>query len=53
MKELCLLNLVYDVTPACLVTALITELSIIPTTSVPVILRYLPSFFLRTGTVTF
>jgi translation initiation factor eIF-2B subunit delta len=30
---------VYDVTPAALVTAVITELSVIPTTSVPVILR--------------
>ncbi len=38
-KSLCLLNLVYDVTPAALVTAVITELSVIPTTSVPVILR--------------
>jgi len=34
-----LLNLVYDVTPASMVSAVITELSVIPTTSVPVILR--------------
>jgi len=34
-----LLNLVYDITPASLVSALITELSVLPTTSVPVILR--------------
>lgn len=39
LESLCLLNLVYDLTPASLVTAVITELSVIPTTSVPVILR--------------
>jgi len=39
LSSLHLLNLVYDVTPASLVTAVITELSVIPTTSVPVILR--------------
>lgn len=38
-SSLCLLNLMYDVTPASLVDAVITEISIIPTTSVPVILR--------------
>jgi hypothetical protein len=36
---------VYDVTPAALVTAVITELSVIPTTSVPVILRYTDSIW--------
>jgi len=34
-----LLNLAYDVTPASLVSAVITEISVVPTTSVPVILR--------------
>jgi len=38
-SSLSLLNLMYDVTPASLVDAVITEISIIPTTSVPVILR--------------
>jgi len=38
-SSVCLLNLMYDVTPASLVDAVITEISIIPTTSVPVILR--------------
>lgn len=38
-SSLNLLNLMYDVTPASLVDAVITEISIIPTTSVPVILR--------------
>jgi len=38
-SNLHLLNLAYDVTPASLVTAVITEISVIPTTSVPVILR--------------
>jgi len=37
--SLCLLNLMYDVTPASFVDAVITEISIIPTTSVPVVLR--------------
>ena len=39
LSSLHLLNLVYDVTPASMVSAVITELSVIPTTSVPVILR--------------
>lgn len=38
-KNLRLLNLVYDVLPPNLVTAVVTELGILPTTSVPVILR--------------
>lgn len=33
----------YDVTPADLVTAVVTELAILPCTSVPVILRIKPS----------
>lgn len=39
LKELSLLNLTYDVTPASLVKAIISEISVIPTTSVPVVLR--------------
>jgi len=39
LGSLCLLNLAYDVTPATFVDAVITEISILPTTSVPVILR--------------
>ena len=39
LNSLNLLNLTYDVTPASLVDAIITEISVIPTTSVPVILR--------------
>ncbi|XP_047520062.1 translation initiation factor eIF-2B subunit delta [Pieris napi] len=35
-----LLNLTYDVTPASLVTAVVTELAILPCTSAPVILRF-------------
>lgn len=42
-KSLNLLNLTYDVTPADLVTAVVTELAILPCTSVPVILRIKPS----------
>ncbi len=38
-KSLSLLNLVYDVTPPELVTMVITELGMIPCTSVPVVLR--------------
>lgn len=38
-NSLSLLNLVYDLTPASLVTSIITESSQIPPTSVPVILR--------------
>jgi len=39
MNSLNLLNLVYDITPASLVTSIITESSQIPPTSVPVILK--------------
>ena len=42
-KSLNLLNIMYDVTPANLVTAVVTELAILPCTSVPVILRIKPS----------
>lgn len=42
-KLLNLLNIMYDVTPADLVTAVVTELAILPCTSVPVILRIKPS----------
>lgn len=37
------LTLAYDVTPPELVTAVVTELAILPCTSVPVILRIKPS----------
>lgn len=37
------LNLCYDITPPELVTAVVTELAILPCTSVPVILRIQPS----------
>ncbi|XP_077287404.1 eukaryotic translation initiation factor 2B subunit delta [Arctopsyche grandis] len=36
------LNLIYDVTPPDLVTAVVTELAILPCTSVPVVLRIKP-----------
>nr|CDS18129.1 translation initiation factor eIF 2B subunit [Echinococcus granulosus] len=39
LKNLRLLNLVYDVIPPELVSAVITELGILPTTSIPVVLR--------------
>ena len=39
MKYLYLLNLVYDVTPSNLVDMAITEIGMIPCTSVPVVLR--------------
>jgi len=39
LAGLCLLNLVYDLTPASLVDSVVTEVSEIPPTSVPVILR--------------
>lgn len=39
MDKLSLLNLTYDVTPGELVTAVITELAVLPCTSVPVVLR--------------
>jgi len=38
-SSLCLLNLVYDLTPASLVDSIVTEISEIPPTSVPVVLR--------------
>ncbi|XP_045596084.1 translation initiation factor eIF2B subunit delta isoform X2 [Procambarus clarkii] len=38
-QNLNVVNLVYDVTPACLVTALVTEQSVLPTSAVPVIIR--------------
>ncbi|XP_037867267.1 translation initiation factor eIF-2B subunit delta isoform X1 [Bombyx mori] len=34
------LNLTYDVTPPCLITAVVTELAILPCTSAPVVLRF-------------
>lgn len=37
------LNLYYDITPPELVTAVVTEVAILPCTSVPVILRIKPS----------
>ena len=39
LSSLTLLNLTYDVTPANLVDAIISEISVIPGTSVPVVLR--------------
>lgn len=39
LSSLCLLNLVYDLTPTSLVDSIITEISEIPPTSVPVVLR--------------
>ena len=39
ISSLCLLHLVYDLTPASLVDSIVTEISEIPPTSVPVILR--------------
>jgi translation initiation factor eIF-2B subunit delta len=39
LPSLSLLNLVYDLTPATLVDSIITEISQIPPTSVPVVLR--------------
>lgn len=41
--SLTVLNLLYDVTPPDLVTAVVTELAILPCTSVPVVLRLKPS----------
>ncbi|XP_064076805.1 translation initiation factor eIF2B subunit delta isoform X1 [Vanessa tameamea] len=38
--NLSLLNLMYDVTPPSLVTAVVTELAILPCTSAPVVLRF-------------
>jgi len=37
------LSLMYDVTPSDLVTAVVTELAILPCTSVPVVLRVKPT----------
>lgn len=42
-KSLNLLNIKYDVTPASLVSGVVTELAILPCSSVPVILRIKPS----------
>ena len=39
LKSLNLLNLVYDVTPPELITIVITEIGMVPCTSVPVVLR--------------
>ena len=39
LEKLKLLNLLYDVTPAAFVTAVACDAGIVPTTSVPVILR--------------
>merc|ERR1719229_1330073 len=39
LSSLNLLNLNYDVTPPSLVDAIVSEISVIPTTSVPVVLR--------------
>lgn len=43
VPQLTPLNLCYDITPPELVTAVVTELAILPCTSVPVILRMQPS----------
>lgn len=43
VPQLTPLNLCYDITPPELVTAVVTELAILPCTSVPVILRIQPS----------
>uniref|UniRef100_A0AAG5DGG2 Translation initiation factor eIF2B subunit delta n=1 Tax=Anopheles atroparvus TaxID=41427 RepID=A0AAG5DGG2_ANOAO len=43
LTSLTILNLHYDVTPPELVTAVVTEIAILPCTSVPVILRMKPS----------
>lgn len=37
------LNLMYDITPPDLVTAVVTEIAILPCTSVPVVLRVRPT----------
>lgn len=39
LKSLYLLNLVYDVTPSNFVDMVVTEIGMIPCTSVPVVLR--------------
>ena len=38
-RHLKLLNLVYDLTPAELISAIVTEIGMLPPTSVPVIIR--------------
>ena len=43
VPQLTPLNLFFDITPPELVTAVVTELAILPCTSVPVILRIKPS----------
>lgn len=43
IPQLTPLNLRYDITPPELVAAVVTELAILPCTSVPVILRIKPS----------
>ncbi|XP_013177068.1 PREDICTED: translation initiation factor eIF-2B subunit delta isoform X2 [Papilio xuthus] len=47
--NLTLLNLTYDVTPPSLVTAVVTELAILPCTSAPVVLRIKPSEYSPLG----
>lgn len=42
IQSLTPLNLMYDVTPPDLVSAVVTELAVLPCTSVPVILRIKP-----------
>lgn len=41
-ENLQILNLLYDVTPPDLITAVVTELAILPCTSAPVVLRIKP-----------
>uniref|UniRef100_A0A1A9W9L2 Translation initiation factor eIF2B subunit delta n=1 Tax=Glossina brevipalpis TaxID=37001 RepID=A0A1A9W9L2_9MUSC len=45
-KHISPLNLNYDITPPELVTAVVTEVSVLPCTSVPVILRIKPDWFI-------
>ena len=40
-----ILNMLYDVTPPDLITAVVTELAILPCTSAPVVLRLKPQAF--------
>lgn len=42
-ERLTALSLAYDITPPDLVSAVVTELAVLPCTSVPVILRIKPS----------
>uniref|UniRef100_A0A1B0FPP2 Translation initiation factor eIF2B subunit delta n=1 Tax=Glossina morsitans morsitans TaxID=37546 RepID=A0A1B0FPP2_GLOMM len=46
MKNISPLNLNYDITPPELVTAVVTEVSVLPCTSVPVILRIKPDWLM-------